>query len=149
MGTAVIENAGDAIYTELKVQNDIDFFLKEVCEFHDSYIHTVTYNSGMERYGRSTRDETMQHGNWNGASFVFYGQCKPFEIVFFEISEMHIKSDWESYGDWIYDANMFFEDGEIHWAIDEHVDSKAKFCASYISAKSAKWRYIPVPSITA
>ena len=113
----------------VKEDKDINDLLTAALGFHDAYISEISY--------RSSGDATA-----SSIKIVFSGCWEAkFTLEFIGSAEMHFARREEEYGEELFEANIFIEDGFIIW-VDDNVRAEADIeeFNDYFKARALKWK---------
>jgi len=131
------------MWQELTSQKDIDDFMKEVTDFHDSCLKEIKYKSGAYTDGKwmhVINDLRVVNVIFQG----FFGIHSAIELEFSKLHHLILYPIHESHTCEIFDAKMFLIDGLIYWC--DNGDIKEEDLEDYegtiICAERIRWRRV-------
>ncbi len=131
-------------WTEIKTQNDIDYFMEITGNLHDSCLKELKYLSGMFVDDKNS----MQAVNCKRQiHMILQSQWEPhtIEIIFDKISSMHLNPPDENYDGIIMGAQIVIEDDNLVWFdSDDFQNSYNELYnqqfVTYIKSEKIKWK---------
>lgn len=144
-----------SFWNRIETEEDIEKLMYWYCNFHDSCIVSISYESGM----RVDAERSMHFSNPSGHRMMvlFHSQMveKKLELLFVGLRQVHFVAWQDRYSCELYDAYLSIEEllpGEpkqqIIWASDSEFDIKkidpviAEPAMSYIVANELSWRFL-------
>ena len=127
------------MWNEIKSQEDIDLFMKQVLSFHDSCIRETRYISGTY----IDKDGAMVM-NTNPFMYIKFDTQRSSNFTWFEfelggIDNFSIKINLNSTLD-IYSATFFKKNDWFYWYSDEYADENSEYM---FRCQTIRWRMVP------
>ena len=127
------------MWNEIKSQEDIDLFMKQVLSFHDSCIRETRYISGTY----IDKDGTMVM-NTKPFMYIKFDTKRSNNFTWFEfelgdIDNFSIKINLNSTLD-IYSATFFKKNDWFYWYSDEYADENSEYM---FRCQTIRWRMVP------
>ena len=123
----------------IDTEDDVNFFMKQTCCFHDSIIKEVNYVSGSF----VDSDKIMNVTNLRKVVIrVDSQQCSNIEMIFEGVTALNLRPPLDNYFGDIYEASIILKDASVFFCDDylEKIDTNYK--GTWISAYSLKWRFV-------
>ena len=126
------------MWNEIKSQEDIDLFMKQVLSFHDSCIRETRYISGTY----IDKDGAMVM-NTNPFMYIKFDTQRSSNFTWFEfelggIDNFSIKINLNSTLD-IYSATFFKKNDWFYWYSDEYADENSEYM---FRCQTIRWRIL-------
>lgn len=126
------------MWNEIKSQEDIDLFMKQVLSFHDSCIRETRYISGTY----IDKDGAMVM-NTNPFMYIKFDTQRSSSFTWFEfelggIDNFSIKINLNSTLD-IYSATFFKKNDWFYWYSDEYADENSEYM---FRCQTIRWRIL-------
>ena len=127
------------MWNEIKSQEDIDLFMKQVLSFHDSCIRETHYISGTY----IDKDGAMVM-NTKPFMYIKFDTQRSSNFTWFEfelggIDNFSIKINLNSTLD-IYSATFFKKNDWFYWYSDEYADENSEYM---FRCQTIRWRMVP------
>lgn len=127
------------MWNEIKSQEDIDLFMKQVLSFHDSCIRETRYISGTY----IDKDGAMVM-NTKPFMYIKFDTQRSSNFTWFEfelggIDNFSIKINLNSTLD-IYSATFFKKNDWFYWYSDEYADENSEYM---FRCQTIRWRMVP------
>lgn len=123
----------------IETEDDVNFFMKQTCCFHDSIIKEVNYVSGSFVHS----DKIMNVTNLRKVVIrVDSQQCSNIEMIFEGVTALNLRPPLDNYFGDIYEVSIIVKDASVFFGEDylEQVDTNYK--GTWICAYSLKWRFV-------
>lgn len=130
------------MWKELRTQQEIDNFMKEIIEFHDSCIKEIKYSSGA--YVETNL--SMSPVNTKRTLTVLiqrqFEDISALELEFSELEYISMYPVKQDYTCEILNASFFVKDGLIYWCDngDINEDDIHNYKGTVICSKKVRWR---------
>lgn len=129
-------------WRQVRNADDIEKVMKVFGYFHDSCLKEL--HMWSEHFVDNKLSMNVSSGLDHRVRILFQRQARnpsAIELMFEQVTEMHILPSPENYDSIICSASFIFEEGLFYWAADsswkpENMEKKV----SWISSKAVKWR---------